>query len=41
MVLMVWRFAGHAVPSSSWGYPSYLAADPDVAASGVDQRDVT
>jgi hypothetical protein len=41
MVLMVWRFAEHAAPSSFLGYPSYLAADPDVVASGVDQTDVT
>jgi hypothetical protein len=43
MVLKVLRFAGHVAPSLFVGYPSYLAvgAGPDVAASGVDWRDVT
>jgi hypothetical protein len=38
---MVWRFVGHAAPSLFLDYPSYLAADPDVVAFGVDPRDVT
>lgn len=40
-VLMVWRSAEHGAPSLFSGYPSYLAAGPDVAASGVDQKDAT
>jgi hypothetical protein len=41
MVLMVWRFEEHAAPSLASGYPSYLAADPDVVAFDVDRKDVT
>ena len=41
MVLMVWRFEEHAAPSLVLGYPSYLAADPDVVASGADQKGAT
>jgi hypothetical protein len=43
MVLKVSRFAEHVAPSSFSDYQSYLAvgAGPDVAAFGVDQRDVT
>jgi hypothetical protein len=41
MGLMVWRFEEHAAPSLVLDYPSYLAADPDVVAFDVDQKDVT
>jgi len=40
-VLMVWRFVEHEAPSWFLGYPSFLAADPDVVASGADQKGAT
>jgi hypothetical protein len=43
VVLQASRFAGRVAPSLFLDFRSYLAvgAGPDVAAFGVDQRDVT